>query len=304
MRIVLVPGKQKLLINLAKTKFTWEELARKLNFCSGYIRNSLGKEITYFSEDKYKQLCNLINVNFDNFIINKLPENWGKIRGASLSSGSIKKLIEPSESKDLAELFGIILGDGHIDKIIRGKKTRCYCITIAGDSRDDKDYLENYVNTLFEILFKEKGKISYSKFSNSLFLKIYGKRLVEFFIKRGLENGNKKINRQSIPDWIFSNKEYLKNCLRGLIDTDGSIHYISKSNKNIRISYTSYIPALLNKVRLSFILLGFNPSKIISGKQIFLSKKEDIFRYMKIIGFGNQKHLKRFKKLKRCAPVV
>lgn len=261
-------------------------------------------EVNYLSEDTHKKLCNLAGVNFDSFIINKLPDNWGKVKGANSSSGNTKELIEPPESEELAELFGIILGDGHIDRIVRGKKTRCYCITIVGDFDDDKDYLEKYVSKIFYDLFGEKSKIAYSRFSNSLFLKVHGRNIVDFFINKGIKNGNKKINQQSIPNWILENREYLKRCIRGLIDTDGSIHYISKNNRNLRISFTSYIPNLLEGVRSSLLILGLNPSKIISGKQIFLSRKEDISNYLKIIGFSNQKHLKRFEILQNRAPVV
>ena len=121
----------------------------------------------------------------------------------------------------------------------------------------------------------------------------------------GIKPGNKKKNNQGIPSWIKNNKKYLIKCIKGLIDTDGSIHYISKKNLNLRISYTSYIPKLLKEVRGGLIKIGFTPSKIISKKQIFLSRQKDIKNYIKEIGFGNQKNLNRLKFLKsRNAPVV
>lgn len=77
-----------------------------------------------------------------------------------------------------------------------------------------------------------------------------------------------------------------------------------KNNKNLRISFVSYIPNLLRDVRASLVKLGFHPSKIIRRKQIFLSRKEDIRLFIKSVGFGNPKHLKRFQDLSKNAPVV
>lgn len=74
--------------------------------------------------------------------------------------------------------------------------------------------------------------------------------------------------------------------------------------KNVRISFKSYIPRLIKEVHQSLIKLNFKPSKIIGGKQIFLSSKNQVEKYVKEIGFKNQKHLKRFEMLKNCAPVV
>lgn len=304
MRIVLKKGKQKELIKLGKVDRTWKELANELNFCYGYVKNELQKEKRYLSEDVYKKLCRLSNCNFDEFIINRLEDNWGRVKGAMASLGNTKKFKEPLESEELAELFGAIIGDGHISKIKIGKKIRCYSIVIAGDSRNDKDYLLNYIPSLFSKLFGESGSINYSKDKNVMYAKIFGKRIIEFIESKGILSGNKKNNAQTIPNWILNNSKYLKACLKGLIDTDGCIYYISKNNRNLRISFTSYIPKLLNDVRDSFIKLGFHPSKIIVNKNICLSRKEDIKKFMKEIGFSNDKHLKRFQNLIKSAPMV
>lgn len=78
--------------------------------------------------------------------------------------------------------------------------------------------------------------------------------------------------------------------------------YISKNNLNIRISYTSHIQRLLKDVESSLILLGFCPSKIIKNRQIFLSSKKGTEKYVKEIGFGNQKNLNRLRNLQNKRP--
>ena len=286
-------GRQKELIMLAKGKYTWRELSGILNCSEGYLVSELRYEKRYLSQDLYNKLCTLANKNFGRFVDAKLGDNWGRVKGGINSLGNTKKFVDPSKSEALAELFGIILGDGHVEKIMVGNNIRCYSIVIAGDSRHDNDYLSNYIPSLFEKLLGEKGNLYYSKSSNTMFSKIHGKKIVEFVEKNGIMCGNKKKNNQPIPKWILDNPRYLRACLRGLIDTDGCIYYISKNNKNLRISYTSYIPNLMNDVRESFLKLGFHPSKVIVDKYIYLSRKDEIQKYLKEIGFSNQKHLKR-----------
>lgn len=304
MRVIMEKGKQKELILFAKGNSSWKELGKQLNCSPTYLSNDLKCEFRYLSEITYEKLCKISKENFDKFIIKKLDENWGRSKGGKNSLGNVKDFIEPSESIELAELLGIITGDGHVEKIIRGNKVRCYSITIAGDSRNDKDYLSNYVSILFSKLLNEKGNLFYSKNRNSMYIRIHGKKIVEFIEKKGILNGNKKHNNQSIPFWILKNDDYLKAFIRGLIDTDGCIYYISKTNKNLRISFTSYIPSLMRDVRNSLLKLGFHPSEVIRGKDISISRKEDTQKFIKEIGFSNNKHLKRLYNFTHKAPVV
>jgi hypothetical protein len=304
MRIVLKKGKQKKLIEFAKRDFAWKELGEKLGICSGYLRNELRHEKRYLSRNIYDKLCKLANVNLDEFIIKRLRDNWGRVKGGNSSLGNTKNFKEPLESEKLAELFGVIIGDGHVNKLEIGKKIRCYSIVIAGDSRNDKDYMSNYLPSLFFKLFGERGSLAYSSDKNVMYTKVFGKRIIEFIENKGILSGNKKNNMQSIPKWIMRNDKYLRACLRGLIDTDGCIYYISKKNRNLRISFTSYIPKLLNDVRESFIKLGFHPSKIIVNKNICLSRKEEIKKFLNEIGFSNDKHLKRLQNLIKNASIV
>jgi len=300
MRIVLEKGKQKELIELAKIDLTWEKLAKEINCNPSYLMNELRYTKRLLSDLRYKKLCELSNVNFDKFILDKKEDNWGRAKGGQNSKGNTKNFIEPQENEELAELFGIILGDGHVEKTMIGKKIRVYSIDIAGDSRDDKIYIKNYVSNLFSKLFNEKGKIRFSKNANGIHIAVYGKKIVEFVNRKGIMSGNKKNNNQKIPDWILNNRDYLKACLRGLIDADGCVYYISKkTNRNLRISFTSCIPKLMEDVRNSFISLGFHPSKILREKEIYLSSKIDVNKFLDEIGFSNNKHLKRLQSLKK-----
>lgn len=301
MRIKLKEGKQKELILLGKNKFTWKKLASQLKINSHYLSIELKNEERFLSNKIYQKLCEISNVNFDIFIEKKLEDNWGKSKGGSTQKGdrkwNLKKIKEPIKSKKLAELCGIILGDGHVEYYTKGKKNRSYSLTITGHSIEDYHYLANYTSKIIKSIFKEKPKIRMVPNNNVTYIRINGKNLVIILNKLGLKSGNKKKNNQGIPKWIKEDNKYLKACIRGLIDTDGSIHKISKENKNLRICFTSYISLLLNDVKESFEKLGYTTSKIIKGNQIFITKKDHVKKYIKEIKFSNQKHLKRIKRL-------
>jgi len=248
----------------------------------------------------FTKLCNTAKTDFNKYISEKLDDNWGRSKGGANSSKNTKDFKKPEKDKKLAEVFGIVLGDGNVSEIIRGKKTRVYCIRITGNSKTDKDYMYDYIPRLFENTFFEKGSVLKSKSINGCYFTVYGKSIVQFFKSMGFTPGDKIKNKQAIPGWIKEDKELLKSCIRGIIDTDGSVHQISKMNKNIRIDFTSYIPRLLSDVREGFIALGFNPSKVINNHHIFLSRQEEIKRYVQEIGFGNTKNLNRYLQFKNC----
>jgi len=295
MRIRLKVGKQKELILLAKSTLTWKVLAKKLGICELYLSNELRNEKRLISKEIYEILCNITNTNFDSFVVEILDDNWGRSRGGINSPKTMKNFLEPKKDENLAEVFGIILGDGHLSERIIGNKIRVYCVRIAGNSKSDRDYIFDYIPKIFKKVFNEKGSLMNSKKSNCGYFTLYGKKLVQFFKLNGLTPGNKIKNSQGIPKWIKSNNSFLKKCLRGLIDTDGSITRISKFNKNLRIDFTNHNKILLNDTRKAFLSLGFSPSKIINNKHFFISKQKEIIKYYNDIGFGNSKNLKRYK---------
>jgi len=65
-----------------------------------------------------------------------------------MNKGNTKEIKIPKEDEKLAEFIGIILGDGNIYSYKKGKKIRVYNVRIAGDSRNDYEYLTNYVASL------------------------------------------------------------------------------------------------------------------------------------------------------------
>ncbi len=152
--------------------------------------------------------------------------------------------------RTLAELSGIILGDGHIH-------TKHNLITIVG-GLEDLEYYNKRVNPLFYELFNQKGKIRRRKDRNAYYLMIYSKSIFNVFLNVGLSRGS-KINAK-VPEIILQDKKLATNFIRGLFDTDGCLKF-SKQTKDI--NYYPRVQIALRKSQLAeelvqlFRLLNF-----------------------------------------------
>ena len=245
----------------------------------------------------------MINKNFDGFILEKLGDNWGRSKGGKNSIGSTIKIEIPKRSEKLAELIGIILGDGNINYYKKGKKIGVYQVNIAGDKDLDRDYHLNYVALLFRELFGVKPVETLPKRNNGRHLIVSSKQLVNFFLANELKSGDKIKNQVTIPSWIKEDSFYLRACLRGLYDTDGSVYKLTNQNSH-QICFTNYNHRLLNDVRDSLLSLEIGVSKITKGRDILITKKSELRKFLKQIGFRNPRHLNKVQKWKLQSPVV
>jgi len=220
--------------------------------------------------------------------------NLGRIKGGLNSPGSTKRILLPIHSEELAEFIGIILGDGNIHSYKKGKKVGVYSIRIAGDLKLDYNYHVNFIKPLGERLFWLKAGIRKISKHNEIFTCFYSREMVRFLNDNGLHSGDKITNRLGIPQWVKDDENYLKACLRGIIDTDGSIFRMSQRDNNLlRIGFTNHNPKLLSDTRDAFIKLGYHPSKIIRNRTFFVSRQSDVVKYINEVGFSNRKHRSR-----------
>lgn len=195
-----------------------------------------------------------------------------------------KKVRFPRKNAELAELLGIILGDGSITH---------YQVTVTLNSITDADYAY-WVKGLCEKLFGVK--VHAGRRENTINLTISGVGMVEFLLKNGLKIGNKIRNRVDIPTWIGKSRIFSHACVRGLIDTDGCVyldtHYINRKRyKYICLAFTSYSGSLLKSVYKVLFSGGLNPT--LYKNNLKLRKENDVYRYYKLIGSHNTKHLSK-----------
>jgi len=200
----------------------------------------------------------------------------------------------PEKDEKLAEIVGIILGDGGIYKNIG---LGMYELRIAGSSDTDNEYLMTYVKPLIEKAFNVNVRVYRQKKKRCIHLIAQGKNIVSFLEKIGLKEGNKIKNNVSIPEWVFESESLLKSCIRGLIDTDGTVLPITGRNYSY-IWFSCGIPALredfdkaMKALKYRTSQWNFRPNRT---PEKYIGDKPSIFKYSQEIGFNNPKHIKRF----------
>lgn len=296
MRVQFKRGKQKEFIkrSIAILNLNRADVAKKLKI-NKHTLNTWVKERCLLPLLIYKRICKLTKLNYSNYILDIKKDNWGSLKGAKIHELKIK---QPKYSIKLAEFVGILLGDGNIFVKKYSSKHVVYQVRICGDKNNEKDYMLYFVRSLIIELFKLVPKVKFHK-NSAIYICINSKPLVEFLKKIGLKSGNKITNCITIPFWIKCKKSYLQACIRGLIDTDGSVFRLSNKNPNyIRISFKNRNKKLLKDVKVALTKLGFSPSKIIYFN-IFITRQSDVKKYVKEIGFKNPKHIS---KLREIAP--
>lgn len=203
--------------------------------------------------------------------------------------GISKPIKIPKYSEKLAEFVGIILGDGGISE---------NQVSITLNAVDDCEY-GDFVIEMIKRLFGVKPSIYKKRGCNANNIVISRKELVRFCSERlGLKIGNKVKQQVDIPRWIIKDKKFKIACLRGLMDTDGSIftHNYKVGGKVYsykKISFTNLSQPLRMSVYGIMKEIGLNP-RLAQNKDVRLDSQEDVKKYFKSVYSHNLKHLKRY----------
>lgn len=220
----------------------------------------------------------------------KCWQKWWEADGQKQSKiTKPKNIVIPVKSEKLAEFIGIVMGDGTIAP---------YHVAITLDSFADKDYIP-YVNELAYSLFGVQPKIHNRSDCRAVNVVIARKNLVEYLISLGLPQGNKIKQGLSIPGWLKNNQNYALACVRGLVDTDGSIftHKYRSNGKYYsykKLAFTSASKQLRTDV--AEILSKSDITIRHVGMDIRIDSKDSIEQYFDLVGSSNPKHLKRWTK--------
>lgn len=175
----------------------------------------------------------------------------------------------------LAEMIGIILGDGHLHK--KSELSYKYsALIISLNQTDDPKYV-SYVKNLMRDLFNQDPKLHMRKGTKGVDLRLYGDSLIDELIALGLETGDKVKNQVKVPTWIKKDNSWIMehfnpwkekfrplviSCLRGLLDTDGSI-YLARRDKKIGIIFKNASYPLVFDFKEMCESLGIRIGKII-----------------------------------------
>jgi hypothetical protein len=190
---------------------------------------------------------------------------------------------KPRKSKDFAEFIGIMLGDGGL--------TFAQC-TIYLNSETDQKFSE-YTRDLIKKLFDLTPSIHKHRKSKMVMVSISSINLVKYLTLNVLPVGNKVRLQVGVPKWIWSKPEYIKACIRGLIDTDGcfTVHKYKVNGKGYsypKIAFKNSSEPILDFVYNGLIHLGFNPKRTFKN-HVWLYSQLEVKRYLREIGTKNYK---------------
>jgi len=180
-------------------------------------------------------------------------------------------------TKELAEFFGIMLGDGSLSH---------FQVMVTLGTKEDA-YAE-YVCTLIEKIFKVKPKIAIRKKG---YKDVYlgSVKLSSWLLGKGLVY-NKVQSQVGVPKWIFQNDDFMRAFVRGFFDTDGSVYRLKYG---VQISLTNKSLPLLFSLQDMLHRLQYKPSHVSSGK-VYITSRSEIFRFFKEVKPKNNKHVVRF----------
>lgn len=168
---------------------------------------------------------------------------------------SKNKIIELEENNQLAEMIGIILGDGNLYD--DGRK---YLLRVTSNRIEEEEF-RKYTKNIMTQIFKINPKSYSKKNQNATDLVIQNKIIVKSLIEKGLIPGNKVKNQVSVPDWIKRKKEYTIACLRGIFDTDGSV-YLRNTQKSFGLNFKNGSLPLVIDFKEMCESLGIETQKI------------------------------------------
>jgi hypothetical protein len=197
-------------------------------------------------------------------------------------------------NKEVCEIIGAFIGDGYIGLYGGG-----YTIGFSGDKILDEEY-HKYLKSLIKKNFPfTNPRLYYRNDENSLMLKIYSKKLFNFFMKLGFNCG-KKSNIIKIPEIILKDKELMNATIRGIFDTDGCIFFDKRKiykkpypRITLQIASISLINQLEEYLSKEFRLYVNKDNREGYRNYIEIYGFEQLEKFIKQIGFSNKRHLDR-----------
>src|SRR3989344_4905917 len=161
------------------------------------------------------------------------------------------------KNEELAEFFGILLGDGKLNKSSN-------CITIVG-SLEEVDYYNSYVIPIIRSLFEVKPKLRYRRDRNAIYIDFNSKRVMDYLTNSiGLVRGS-KVNAH-VPSLIKNDYPRIQFCFS---DTP----------------FAHEVKGLLEEVGFNF---GMWKDPRFNGLLVYqISGSDNLEKWMKTIGSSN-----------------
>ncbi len=205
--------------------------------------------------------------------VNKIKNiSSGRTSFSSLGRSRTQHRAFPHHSEDLAELIGVVLGDGNISRF-----DRCQRLVISCNSSYER--YAGHVCRLVSGVFRKKPSLLRRSKANCLDAYLYMQDIDKAL---GLPVGNKIKNAVRIPEWIFKRRSYIERCLKGLFETDG--HYGRSREHYVEyIQFCNESKSLRRSVFRALESLGYSPQ--LGKSYTRLAKRAQVHRFIKEMGF-------------------
>ena len=175
---------------------------------------------------------------------------------------------------DLAELIGVVLGDGHISKFPRTEE-----LTIFSNAKNI-GFVKRY-SRLLKKIFDKVPYVAKTSRGNCIRIRIYQKNIIR---RLGVPISPRKNKKISVPRWILNNKNYIIRYLRGLYEAEGSF-CVHRPTSTYKLFFSNKNITMLKNVFRLMKILGFHPHWTKANYNIQLSKKYEVLKAVKLLKF-------------------
>lgn len=228
----------------------------------------IGKLLEQYKVTKLRELSKELEISSN--VIKNI--SCGRTAYSSLFEKRKQYRISPEHSENLAELIGIVLGDGNIFTY-----DRCQRLTISCDG-SYAVYVKHVKHLVRDVFKKEPSIIKRSK-ANCHDVCLYMQDIDKAL---NLKAGNKIKNKVEIPNWILAKKEFLIRCLKGLFETDGNFSKNKKSYVQF-IEFENKCPELRLSVYKAMKRLGYNPQ--LGNRYVRLARQKEVLDFARRINY-------------------
>lgn len=208
-------------------------------------------------------------------------------------------------NEEICEFIGAFIGDGYMGHY--GKRKNIYVIGFSGDQTLDESYFKDYLIPLIKRNFPyTKPHLYYRKNENTIVLVIYSKKLFRFMESLGFNPGVKTYTVKFPKNYLFSNYYLLTATIRGLFDTDGSVYFDRRSKYKThypRVELHLHNRELIQNVHSLLRRFGIKANCCGKITRIQINGKENVMDFVSKIGFSNERHLSKIRKIKASAEI-
>ena len=212
----------------------------------------------------------------------------------SLGVSTRKPVTRPLLSAELAELVGIMLGDGGMTHAQVKISFNALDVAYA-------EHVRQLITSLLGV-FPAKAIDAHDHVFDLVVSRVEAVEVLESF---GLRRGNKMQHEVDVPSWVWKRRDYRVACLRGLMDTDGCVyrHRYTVNGKTYgycKLCFTSYSRPLLSSAKRLFEGLQLFPTiHAYDGHRLYLHDTQAVKRYFEIVGTHNPRYRDRFERFSR-----